>query len=293
MTRSDDFISQLESYLDEHEGSTPLPNDIRNAIRAQLPSTRQRPAWWPARRFPEMNQVMKLSLAAAVVVVAALLGYNYLVAPNIGGPRLGDPSPTAIPTPTPSPLRGQDPLSAGRYLVDPAGLPMEVTVEVPDGWSAGLSWVVRGPLGNDAPDGMAIRFYTLAPDPLYINPFVISEGVLDPAVGPSVDELVAAMVGHPDWIVIGTEPITIDGYAGQVVHVTLPEETTADNPFYLFRDAVSSGVYGWQAGQLHDIHILDVAGERLIVEAFHYPGTSAAHLAAQQTVLDSIQIESP
>ena len=94
MTRDDDFIGQLEGYLEEYEGSTPLPNEVRDAVRAQLPSIQQRPAWWPARRFPEMNSMMKLSLAAAAVVVAALLGYNYLVAPSVGGPGLGDPSPT-------------------------------------------------------------------------------------------------------------------------------------------------------------------------------------------------------
>ena len=48
-----------------------------------------------------MNTAAKFGLAAAVVVVAALLGYNYLVAPNVGGPSLGDPTPTPSPTPTP------------------------------------------------------------------------------------------------------------------------------------------------------------------------------------------------
>ena len=101
MTRDDDFIGQLEGYLDEYEGSTPLPDEVRDAIRAELPSTQQRPAWWPAWRFPEMNSFAKFGLAAAAVVIAALLGFNYLVAPNIGGPGLDDPSPT----PTPSPHR--------------------------------------------------------------------------------------------------------------------------------------------------------------------------------------------
>ena len=52
MTHNDEFIGQLESYLDEYEGSTPLPEDVRDAIRAELPLTRQRPPWWPARRLP-------------------------------------------------------------------------------------------------------------------------------------------------------------------------------------------------------------------------------------------------
>ena len=38
-----------------------------------------------------MNTAAKFGLAAAVVVVAALLGFNYLVAPNVGGPGLDDP----------------------------------------------------------------------------------------------------------------------------------------------------------------------------------------------------------
>ena len=78
MTRTDEFIGQLEDYLDDYEGSTPLPESVRDAIRAELPSTHQRPTWWPARRFPEMNNMAKLGIAAAAAVVAALLGYTLL-----------------------------------------------------------------------------------------------------------------------------------------------------------------------------------------------------------------------
>ena len=38
-----------------------------------------------------------------------------------------------------------------------------------------------------------------------------------------------------------------------------------------------------------DQNIIDVGGERLVVEAFHYPGTSEDDLAAQRAVVDSIQ----
>lgn len=240
-----------------------------------------------------MNSFAKLSVAAAVVVVAAIVGFNYLVAPNVGGPGLGDPTPSPIPTAssTPAPaLTGQDPLPPGRYQVDRFGLPMDVTIEVPEGWSASSGWVAIGPKGNDAPDGMAIRFYASNNLNLYNDPLLPSDGLLDPPVGPSVDELVAAMVGHPDWDVTGTSPITLDGYAGQVVHVTLPEGTSDATPFYLFVDG-SGQVYGWAAGQVFDVYIVDVAGERLVIDAFRYTETSATDLAAQQAVLDSIQID--
>ncbi len=293
MTRNDDFIGQLEGYLDEYEGSTPLPHEVRDAIRAQLPATHQRPAWWPAWRFPEMNHVMKLSLAGAAVVVAALLGYNYLVAPNVGGPSLGGPTPSPTPVPTPiGALNGQDPLQAGRWQVDPA-LPMDVTIELPDGWSAGGAWVARGPKGIAAPDGMAIRFYAGDDLNLYLDPLVPGDGFVDPPVGPTADALVAAMVGHPDWDVTGTAPVTIGGYAGQVAHVVLPEGASDATPFYLFGDPRGGQVWGWAAGQLFDVYVVDVAGGRLVIDAFHYPETSAGDLAAQQAVLDSIRIEAP
>ena len=140
MTRTDEFIGQLEGYLDDYEGNTPLPEPVRDAIRAELPSIRQRPAWWPERRSPEMNTIAKFGLAAAAVVAAALLGYTYIVAPNVGGPTFGDPTPS--PTPTPPPL-GEGPLAAGTYGLttsdDPSAeitLPAGSTITVPAGWEA-------------------------------------------------------------------------------------------------------------------------------------------------------------
>jgi hypothetical protein len=187
---------------------------------------------------------------------------------------------------TPPRLNGQEPLPAGTYLVDPL-LPMDVRVEVPDDWSASGNWVVIGPKGNQAPDGMAIRFYT-APS-LYLHPLAPDDGLL-PAAGPSAEDLVTAMVEHPDWPTTGPTAITVDGYAGQVVHLTLPEGTTDSTPFYLFGDESGGQIWGWAAGQVHDLYVVDVDGERLIIDAFHYPGTSEEDLAAQTMVIDSIQL---
>ena len=94
MTRNDDFIGQLEGYLDEYEGSTPLPEEVRDAIRARTSFDQSAPSLVAGAEVPQMNNAVKLSLAAAAVVVAALLGYNFLVGPNVGGPGLADPSTT-------------------------------------------------------------------------------------------------------------------------------------------------------------------------------------------------------
>src|SRR4029077_1352767 len=116
---------------------------------------------------------------------------------------------------------------------------------------------------------------------LYTNPLAPNDGVLSPPVGPSVDDLVNAMVNHPSWTVTGHAAVTMDGYAGQVVHVTLPPTTSDGTPFYLSVDPGGGQIWGWSAGQLFDIYVVDVGGKRLVVDAFHYPNTSAADLAAQ------------
>ena len=134
---------------------------------------------------------------------------------------------------------------------------------------------------------MAIRFY-VAPD-LYANPLAPGDGLV-PDVGPSVDDLVNAMVGHPDWPITGHTAVTIDGYAGQVVHLTLPTGTSGTTPFYLFTDATGGQVWGWHPGQLFDVYVIDVGGKRLQIDAFHYPNTSAEDLAAQAAVINSVQL---
>ena len=43
------------------------------------------------------------------------------------------------------------------------------------------------------------------------------------------------------------------------------------------------------AGQTFDWYIVDVDGERYIIDAFHYPGTSQEDLAARRAVVESVQ----
>lgn len=94
MTRDPDFIGLIEDYLDDFEGNTPLPDATRDAIRAQLPSTSQRPAWWPGWRLPEMNTMTRIGLGAAAAIAAvAIVSITALNGGNVGGA----PVPTEEP----------------------------------------------------------------------------------------------------------------------------------------------------------------------------------------------------
>jgi hypothetical protein len=290
MTRDSNLIGLLEDYLDDFEGHTPLPDATRDAIRARLPSTTQRPAWWPGWRFPEMNTMMKYGLGAAAAVLVALVGFGVV---SGGGGNFGSPDPTQTPEPSVTALTGQAHLVAGRYSIE-SGISMRVTAAVPSGWAAVDHWGVRGALGYEAPDGMGVRFYTVGN--LLNNPGSYADGLQDPPVGPTVDDLIEAIGAQTEWTSSTPSDATIGGYPAQHVRITIPDGATFDareagGAFYLFQDEGSGQIWGLEVGQMFDVYVVDVDGERLVIDAFHYPGTSEADLAALEAVVNSIQID--
>ena len=48
---------------------------------------------------------------------------------------------------------------------------------------------------------------------------------------------------------------------------------------------------GWHSGQLNVTYIVDVNGDRLVIDTWHMPGTSAADLAELDAILASMRIE--
>ena len=61
MTRDDTFVEQLENYLDEYEGLTPLPDLVRDDVRAALPSTNQVGPMPGLRRYFTSSALVPLS----------------------------------------------------------------------------------------------------------------------------------------------------------------------------------------------------------------------------------------
>ena len=284
MTRDDDFIGHLEGYLEEYEGSTPLPNEVRDAIRAQLPSTHQRPAWWPVRRFPEMNNTAKLALAAAAVVVAAFLGIRFLLPGDIG---IGGPDSTPTPTPTPPVLSGEQ-LEAGAYQVTAEGVAV-ATIAVPDGWFNVQDFGVGKESSEDGFTAVMVW-----PPGDFANVYVDScqwQNGQTP-VGPTVDDLATALDNQAQHGDASPVDVSIDGYSGKMIELIVPSDID-------FADCDAGEFRSWEGrfhqgpGQVDQIYILDVAGQRLVIDTHFLPGTSEADLAERQAIVDSIQIDLP
>ncbi len=212
----------VRSWLEE--GATRLPDRVLDSVLDHLPTTPQRRSWRSAWRSPRMPLVLKVAASLAAVVLVVVVGLRLLPAPaGVGGPAptaSPAPSPTATPSPTVTgSLAGQGALSPGRYLVN-AGLP-GVTVAVPAGWSTDTDWVVIGPRGircarrHGRP---VLSRSTTSPRTRWL----VSDGKIDPPLGPTVSDLVQAIVTHPAWTASAPTDITIDGHPGQRRRVRHP-----------------------------------------------------------------------
>jgi len=259
MNHNDDFIGQLEDYLATFDGVTALPDRVRDAIRAELPSARQvGPRPGPERVFTMLSNAStgpRLGLAAAALVVAVVLGAAYLNngndASRVGGEATSTPSPTPAQTiaPTPAPSAAAQPLelgvappvpcaasdtsagclAPGTYrLTGAAGVwPAMVTVAVPAGWFewfGGTGWdAVLVDKGRGA-SGWGVMFYTVgdvARDPCDSN-----KGSVPAAQVETPEKLADAMAAWPHFTATARQPITLDGHSGVTFRLTASNKST-------------------------------------------------------------------
>ena len=287
----------VRSWLEE--GVTALPDRVLDVVLDQVPATPQRRSWWPAWRFVQMKRI-RLAIAAAAVVVVALLGYNLLPGRGgIGGPVT--PPPTTLPTPTtvstpltvplasPGVLPSEvTPLSAGTYSL--GSFPVDMRFEVPAGWfscSPGLE--EQGVCDENPESGDPLGITFLIVTNVVADPCAASGQLLDPPVGPSVDELVSAISGLNELTSTTPKDITVDGYAGKEFTVTAPTPIEGCDLKTWATANRSNGVSG---GEVNLLRILDISGTRVVVSSASNPAhpISGARTAAMRQVLDSIHI---
>lgn len=293
MTREDDFIGQLEGYLDDYEGLTPLPYAVRDAVHAELPTTRQIGSLPGPIRYLRMSMAMpapaKYGLVAAVVVLAAALGAFFSRAGGIGAQATPTPIPPSL-APTSAVLIDPDSipalgyLPAGTYYID-TPFPVPVTFDVPEGWtvwaysSAGSQLNLNPATGNGEVSFEIVD--NIAADPC-------TSALLKPPVGPSVKDLVTALSNLAGFEASAATDITVDGYHGKQFTLTAPDPDASCQSLQTWKTTTRQN--GVSPGEINEVRILDVDGVRLLIcVAYPPPITAEAH-AAFQAVVDSVQI---
>jgi hypothetical protein len=286
MTRDDDFIGQLEGYLYEFEGLTPLPDPIRDAVRAEIPRTRQIGPPWGPMRYLRMSNNVKLALAAAVVVVLAIIGVGVLL------PRLdiGGPTPTESPSAAPLPSAGQ--LDAGRYLMT-ANAPVPLTFSVPAGWSFNSA----GFIIKHEKEAGEIGFTSWEVTHIFGNACHWN-GTLVAVAGTSVESMANALAAQKEQGTSAPVDVTVGGYPGKRVDLSEPagfDFTACDSgTARLWPDVGGDLNGGWrihQPDQQDGVFILDVNGKRIVLDMWQHPGTSPADITEMEGIFASIQFE--
>ena len=287
----------VRSWLEE--GVTALPDRVLDAVLDQLPATPQRWSWWPARRLPQMNTRLRIAAAVAAVVVVALIAINFAPkSASVGGPPAAAP-PTAKPSPTPSPIalyvgtnETQASLDPGTYVA-PDPFPLRVTFTVPAGWVGGVAGPYAVFLNQQSGSG-ALNF-TIFND-VYADPCHY-KGLLSPLPGPSVDDLASALASLPGLTTATPTVVTLAGYQGKQLTLTAPASfagctLSADGAFRIWELPLGA-TNDLTAGERDQVWILNVGGQRLVIDAPQTRGETAADIAEVQGVLDSIHLAPP
>ena len=167
------------------------------------------------------------------------------------------------------------------------------TIDVPATWAANGVFVTKGPQGVSVWDVGEVP-----QDPCHW------QGTMsDP--GPTIDDLVEAL--RTQRYRHATEPteVTVSGYQGRVLELSVPDDwvVTGDadfegcdvEPSNGHRDFVSwlgngeGERYQQFAGQVDMLWILDVDGQRLVVDATYPPDTTHADRAELMSVVGSLR----
>ena len=286
MSTDRDTTRIVRSWLDE--GVTQLPDRVLDAVLDQVPATPQRRAGWLARRFPFVNNTMKIALAAAAVVVLAFIGFGVL-RDNTGGPPTATATPVPTSTATAQMLSGR-PLEAGTVVAVGLGPSQSIsaTLTVPEGWEGFDGRCVLPITGTEAPDGMGTCFLE-SDTGLYSDPCHGTRGPADVPVGPTVEEFVNALAEQTAYDATAPTDVTLGGYSGKRMDLQLPSDVAScDNGAFT---PWPGSIYAQGPDNLWRLWIIDVEGERMIIVSQNFASTSSEDLAEQQAIVDSIRIQ--
>jgi hypothetical protein len=223
-----------------------------------------------------------VAAVASIVIAAALVGCG----PNLAGETesISPPTATAIPTVTPETTQTVAP---DKWVITiPEISPVQLTLTLPAGWNRNPSVV-----GKTA-DHLAL--FPVAN--VYTDPCHWSGALLDPPVGPSVEDLATALVSQPMRDATVTD-ITLDGYSGKLVRMSVPADIRFsdcdDGLFGIWTEAGSDDPsrYAHGPGELEDVYVINVGGTRVVISVAHMPFTPVVEVAELQSMVDSITIQ--
>jgi hypothetical protein len=200
-----------------------------------------------------------------------------------------------------------DELNGGLYRFGPFGDKRSVTVVArgPDHWVGYPDWAMDGPepVRADAPRGIGVALLTA--DGVYSDPChwdwndTGHPDIGDVKVGPSVDDLVAALRANTYYTSTAAKPVTIDGFSGKELEVQMPggsyahcDKDDPNDPGGHVFPFPGPGLYTQGPANRWHLYILDVDGTRLIAVMLSYAKTPQNDVDLAQNIIQTMRIQS-
>jgi hypothetical protein len=267
------------------------------------------------------NNIVRVGLAAAAVVVIAIIAINLL--PGTPAPG-GEPSvsPSAEPSEAaqsaePSSWTGLQP---GPFLVTGADDPVQVTFEVASpGWSHSSEndFVYKDDDGLDPPESVGAALLAWAwPAGTVFNVYAdpcLWRTTIPTTAATTPDQFAAALAAQAQIDATTPVDVNVGGYAGKATTVTVPmsyyidETATREEEFADCDEDEVGPVFGFYAaevetspsrnaqgpGQIDELWILDVNGSIVILDATYGPEAPADLVDEMRAMAESATFESP
>ena len=249
--------------------------------------------------------MITLRLACCTVLIAALVAACAAApaAPVVSGhspePATAPPEASNGSSPAPSAtdaavrLSGNGSLAAGTYYLDDRSFTnaSRLTFTVPAGWTT----EEYGELYKDRGQPGEVKFITWVLTHVFSD--VCQWGTLVDA-GTTVDEFVGAVMEQEGREASPPMDVMVGGFPAKRIELTVPpdlETATCTNGVLRYWPGpgpdLSDGDCCNPPGNTDTLYVVDVAGNRLVIIARHYPDSSAANRAELQGIVDSIDIE--
>jgi hypothetical protein len=292
--------TKIDAFL--AEGATDLPDRAFDAVRSDIHRTRQRVVLGPWRE-PNVLTPIRLALAAAIVVVAAGVAWSQIGARPPDAGTQPSPVPTAVQTAAPTASATQPatlltgtnaPLVPGRYRIDYGSVPGS------DGSGPSIEFEVSASGWHDVTDASVDYVYldavsygpsfgvwnitAVAGDPC------ASYEAATPAPGPGIDELLDARSAQAGITAGPLTPVTVDGYAGKYVELTVDRDITTCPEGFFTWGSPSEGRAAKGNGEVDRVYAVDVDGRRITFFTRVLPDTYLEHEAQARRIVDSIDI---
>ena len=243
-----------------------------------------------------------MCLAATALTVVAGCASVAPTSPSASDPRSSAPAaaPTATHTPRPTPITvagarqipSSGPVEPGRYFIAKGPwTPATFSFAMPAGWVAENGGQTISKHANES--GREVGWSVSIVDRLFADPCGPNDTI---EIGPTADDLAAALRALPGLDVASPVDVTIGGRSGNVIEVTVPADLDVeecDPPIGLQVWLDRAGTKYFLAGHesVARIYAVDVDSARFVVVANHRPTSAPEDIAEMEAILASIEFE--